>query len=63
MNIFDIQKDRLWRNGNIMKFGLSLGQTIEYFHGLEFGDMFDTLGMFYDGQCATMSKPSSCQRS
>jgi hypothetical protein len=63
MNIFDIQKYQLWRHGNIMKFGLSLGHAIEYFRGLEFGDMLDTLGMFYDGQCATMSKPPSCQRS
>jgi len=49
MNVFDIQKYHLWRHGNIMKFGLSLGHAIEYFCGLEFGDMFDTLGMLYDG--------------
>jgi len=46
-----------------MKFGLSLKQAIEYFHGLESKDMFDTLGMFYDGHYATMSKPLSRQKS
>jgi hypothetical protein len=46
-----------------MKFGLNLGQAIEYFHGLESGDMFDTLGMFYDGHYATMFKPLNRQRS
>jgi hypothetical protein len=63
MNVFAIQKDHLWRHGNIMKFGLSLGQAIKYFCGFEFGDMFDTLGMFYDGHFATMFKPPSRQRS
>jgi hypothetical protein len=63
MNVFDIQKDHMWRHGNIMKFGLSLAQAIEYFCGLESGDMFDTLGMFNDGHYATMSKPPSRQRS
>jgi hypothetical protein len=63
MNIFDIQKDHLWRHGNIMKFGLSLGQAIEYFRGLESKDMFNTLGMFYDGHYVIKSKPLSCQRS
>jgi hypothetical protein len=63
MNIFDILKYHLWRHGNIMKFGLSLGQAIEYFCGLESEDIFNTLGMFYDGHYATMSKPPNCQRS
>jgi hypothetical protein len=63
MNVFDIQKNHMWKHGNIMKFGLSLGQAIEYFRALESKDMSDTLGMFYDGHYATMSKPLSCQRS
>jgi len=46
-----------------MKFGLNLGHAIEYFRGLESKDMFDTLGMFYDGHYATMSKPFIHQRS
>jgi hypothetical protein len=46
-----------------MNFGLSLGWVIEYFCVLESKDMFDTLGMFYDGRYATMSKPPSSQGS
>jgi hypothetical protein len=40
-----------------------LGQAIEYFCGLQSMGMFDTLGMFYDGCYATMSKPPSNQGS
>jgi hypothetical protein len=63
MSIFDIQKDHMWRHGNIMNSNLNLGQAIEYFCGLQSMGMFDTLGMFYDGCYATMSKPPSNQGS